>query len=77
MIIRTVLCCLVLVLAFTLLADSALAQSSSADKDLATKEGVAASLGNKEFDQDKLPGKLEVSIAFGSVFVLIAVWKWL
>jgi len=33
-------------------------------------------LGNKEFDKDKLPNKLEVSLGIGSIFVMIAVLKY-
>ena len=33
-------------------------------------------LGNKEWDKDKLPGKLEVSLGVGSIFVMIAVVKY-
>lgn len=33
-------------------------------------------LGNKEWDKDKLPGKLEVSLGIGSIFVMIAVVKY-
>lgn len=48
---------------------------TSADKDLASRDGTQ--LGTKEFDQDKLPGKLEMGLAVGSFFVMIAVVKWL
>ncbi len=33
-------------------------------------------LGNKEFDKDQLPNKLEVSLGIGSIFVMIAVLKY-
>jgi hypothetical protein len=33
-------------------------------------------LGNKEFDKDKLPNKLEISLGVGSIFVMIAVLKY-
>lgn len=33
-------------------------------------------LGNKEFDKDKMPNKLEVSLGIGSIFVMIAVLKY-
>ncbi len=33
-------------------------------------------LGNKGFDKDQLPNKLEVSLGIGSIFVMIAVLKY-
>lgn len=62
--------------------DLALAQkkeatTSKADKGVATKKGVAGSLGSKEIDAEKLPGKLEMGIAFGSVAGMIAAFKYL
>lgn len=33
-------------------------------------------LGSKEFDKDQLPGKLEISLGIGSIFVMIAVMKY-
>jgi hypothetical protein len=44
-------------------------------KDIAAKKD--GQLGNKEFDKDKLPGKLEISVAVGSFFTMIAVIKYL
>jgi hypothetical protein len=43
-------------------------------QDLAMKKD--GELGNKEFDKDKLPNKLEVSLGVGSIFVMIAVLKY-
>jgi hypothetical protein len=63
-----------------LLADTASAQESvnkSADKTIATKKGVAQSLGSKEIEENKLPGKLEVGLGVGSCVVMVAVMKWL
>ncbi len=57
--------------------DALAAANVSADKDLASKKGVAGSLGSKKFDKEKLPGKLKISFAFGSLFAAIAVIKWL
>jgi len=57
--------------------DALAAANISADKDLASKKGVGASLATKKFDKDKLPGKLKISFAFGSLFAAIAVIKWL
>jgi len=51
--------------------------SSKADKNSATKKGVAGSLGSKEIEQNKLPGKLEIGIALGSVAGAVAAIKWL
>ena len=42
--------------------------------DLAMKK--EGELGNKEFDKDQLPNKLEVSLGIGSIFVMIAVLKY-
>jgi len=59
-------------------ADSAKAASTKkVDKSSASKQGVAESLGNKEIDANKLPGKLEIGIAFGSVAGAIAAIKYL
>lgn len=48
-----------------------------ADKSLATKQGVSGSLGSKQFDKNKLPGKWKIGFAIGSVITAIAVVKWL
>lgn len=65
-------------LAIALITKDALAAANiSADKDLASKKGVGASLGTKKFDKEKLPGRLKISFAFGSLFAAIAVIKWL
>jgi hypothetical protein len=47
------------------------------DKEIAGKEGVAGSLGKKQWDKDKLPTKLKLAFGFGSLFAGIAVFKWL
>jgi hypothetical protein len=65
--------CLLLVLALSVFTGEAAAQG---DKDLATKQGLD-SLATKQFDKNKLPGKLEMGLAVGSIFVMIAVVKWL
>ena len=67
---------LVLCLAMGFLATDAYA-ASGADKEMATKKGVADSLGTKEFEEDKLPGMFEIGIAAGSCVALIAVMKYL
>jgi hypothetical protein len=45
----------------------------SADQKLANQEGLAT----KKFDQDKLPGKLEIGFTIGSVVAVIAAFKYL
>ncbi len=47
------------------------------DKEIAGREGVKGSLGNKEWEKDKLPTKLKLAFGFGSLFAGIAVVKWL
>jgi len=51
-------------------------KGGGADKEMATKKGMDA-LATKEFDQDKLPGTLEVGLALGSIGAMIAAIKWL
>jgi len=46
------------------------------DKEMATKKGMDA-LATKEFDENKLPGTLEVGLALGSIGAMIAAIKWL
>lgn len=62
--------CLVLCLGFLVCVDGVHAQSKS----IASKKD--GELGNKEFDQDQLPGKLEIGLGVGSIFVMIAVVKY-
>lgn len=57
--------------------DPAKKAATTTDKDIASKEGVAGSLGTKEIDSEKLPGKLEMGFAFGSVVAAIAAIKYL
>ena len=74
------LVCFLLCLVFAVFAETADAQESvakGADKSIATKQGVGGSLGTKEIDAEKLPGKIEIGIAVGSFMVMIAVVKWL
>lgn len=66
--------CIGLSVAFCLVVDQAHA-AGSGDKNLASKTGTE--LGNKEFDKDKLPGKGKMAMGFGSIFVMIAVMKYL
>ena len=65
------LLCLVLCLGICVSASDVHAQG----KGIASKTGTE--LGTKEFDKDKLPGKLEISLGIGSIFVMIAVVKYL
>ncbi len=71
--------CLLAFAFFALVADEAAAADKAvgADKGIATKQGVEQSLGNKQFDKDKMPGKLEAGLAVGSIIAMIAVVKWL
>ena len=66
-----VLFVLCLALAFGMLTEPAAAQS--ADQKLAQQTG----LGSKKIDAEKLPGKLEMGLAFGSVVAAIAAIKYL
>ncbi len=59
------------------LEDAAAQRTAEQDKDLATKEGVGQSLGQKDWEEDQLPGTFEIGMAVGSVIVAVAVWKWL
>lgn len=74
-------CCLVAMLGIGLCTDTVAAQeekkTTNLDKDVGTKKGVAQSLGSKEIDEEKIPGKMEAGIAFGSCAVMIIVVKWL
>jgi hypothetical protein len=68
--------CVAVLLAVMVFTDSASADAAgSYDKEMATKEGVADSLGSKKFDEDKLPGKLKIGFAIGSIITMIAVMK--
>jgi len=49
-------------------------QEAHAQDSIAMKKD--GELGNKEFDKDKLPSKLEASLGIGSIFVMIAVVKY-
>jgi len=60
--------CLILGLMLGVIAEPAEAQTR-----IEEREGLAT----KEFDSDRLPGKLEIGLAVGSIFALIAVFKWL
>ncbi|HDP33915.1 MAG TPA: hypothetical protein ENN29_02260 [Candidatus Hydrogenedentes bacterium] len=66
-----VVMCLLFAACIMFLTDDAEAQTSSADKKTAVREG----LGEKEIDEAKLPGKLEMGLAFGSIVAMIGVLK--
>lgn len=58
-------------------ADGAAAKTATkGDKSIAGKKGMD-SLGTKEIDANKLPGKFEMGLAFGSVVAAIAAIKYL
>lgn len=75
------LLCFVLALAVEV-ADAAAAKPSGkavgkGDQALAQKKGISGSLGTKKTDESKKATKLQMMIGVGSVFVAIAVIKWL
>jgi len=47
------------------------------DREMATKKGFGALEGGPKKDDPNKPGKLQMVIGFGSIFVMIAVMKWL
>ncbi len=47
------------------------------DKDLASKKGLAVFDSTGKSDPSKTPSKLQKTIGVGSIFVMIAVVKWL
>ncbi len=54
-------------------ASAALKGGAGADKEMATKDGLAT----KKFDADKLPTKLDLGFTAGSVIAVIAAVKYL
>jgi hypothetical protein len=73
--------CLLLVGSLAFFTENALAadaakpadKASSADHKIATQDGLAT----KEFDKDKLPGKMEIGLTIGSIVAVIAAVKYL
>ena len=63
--------CLIVCLGLMVCGGDVHAQSKS----IASKKD--GELGNKEFDKDKLPNKIEVGLGLGSIVVMIAVVKYL
>ena len=78
-IVVTVLMCLIVMVCIMGMTEDAYAQSAnkkddkstSGDKKLATQEG----LGNKDIDENQLPGKFEIGLAIGSIVAMIGVIK--
>ena len=66
--------CLGAALLLAMFPDKAAAQSF--DQEMAGKKGMD-SLGSKEFDQNKLPGKMKIGFAAGSFIAMIAAIKFL
>ncbi len=64
---------LVLMCAFSIGLFTGEAAAQSGDQKIAMQDG----LGTKEFDQSKMPGKLEMSLAIGSVVAAFAAMKYL
>ena len=71
--------CVVVCMLVGLITETAFAAKSSAglDNELSTKPTGLAALGHKEVDESKMPSKLQKLLGIGSVFVAIAVVKWL
>lgn len=70
---------LVLIVALAVMVDRTEAQgrqSMGGDKDLASKKGMEALGGTKKTDKSKSATKLQMSIGVASIFVMIAVMKW-
>lgn len=78
-------CVVVLCMALTLFTDDAVAQGDKeadnrvrgADKDLSQKRGFEALSNAPVEGGSKMPSKFEMGIGIGSVFVMIAVMKYL
>jgi len=78
--------CAMLILCIGIFADIAQAQAKdpknaakSVDKDLAKRKGVSGSLakGKKDEEKPKKATPVQMGIGVGSIFVMIAVLKWL
>ena len=77
-----VVVCAVLCALLVLVAGEAAAQdrsTSDLDKGLSQKRGVSDSLASGKIgpDESKGPNKLQVFLGVGSIFVMIAVVKWI
>ena len=74
--ILAVAACLLLVASLAIFTGGALAADkggASADQKVATQQG----LPTKEFDTNKMPGKMEIGLTIGSVVAVIAAFKYL
>ncbi len=71
------LMCFVLALAVEYAEAAAAKAPTKGDAALAQKKGISGSLGNKKTDESKKATPLQMGIGIGSVFVAIAVIKWL
>lgn len=69
-VLAALLFCLILMVCVVFMTEDVHAQS--ADQKLATREG----LGDKEIDENQLPGKFEIGLALGSIVALIGVMKY-
>lgn len=71
--------CVVVCMLVCLITETAFAarDSSKFDKDLSMKKGLDVLDGGMNVDEDRLPSKLQKILGIGSVFVAIAVVKWL
>ena len=58
-------------------AAGAAGMGSGGDKDLASKKGLAVFDSKKKSDPSKTPSGLQKTVGVGSLFVMIAVVKWL
>ena len=69
-VITALLFCLILMACVVFMTEEVHAQS--ADQKLAAQEG----LGDKEIDENQLPGKFEIGLAVGSIIAMIGVMKY-
>lgn len=79
--VKAVLLCVMLAVMIALVVDQAQAQRSvgdlGGDKDIATKRGFEVFDTGKKADPSRKPNKLQKTVGFASIFVMIAVMKWL
>jgi len=70
--------CIVVCILFCWITETAFAQGKEdAIKDLSAKKGLDVLNSGKKSDEDKSPTKLQKILGIGSVFVAVAVVKWL
>ena len=81
--VKAVLLCVMLAVMISLVVDQAHAQGRrndlnlGGDKDIATKRGFEVFDTGKKADPSRKPNKLQKTVGFASIFVMIAVMKWL